>query len=60
MQDDDDLFRPLSAKATKPRLSVSGRVIEGEGRARAAEARGLKASINNRHKYAVKPKGKTK
>ncbi len=60
MQDKDDPFRPLSAKAKKPRLSVTGSVIEGAGRNRAAEARSLKASIIKRRKHAAKPKGKTK
>lgn len=47
----DDPFKPLSAKAQKPRLTISGRLIESPKKAEAAAARSLKASIKNKIKY---------
>lgn len=57
--DEDDPFRPLSAKGTRKQFSISGREITAPGRARAARDYQLAAALRNKAKFA-KRKGRAK
>lgn len=46
--DDDDPFKPLSAKTGRPNYSISGRTIATPGIARAAKDRALLANLKKK------------